>query len=172
MVAIDFDNCDSEQKFSEVSLADQLVNIAIIYSTESHRNNLFTILVSMKIFVQLLFLVNLYFLIEGSKSSTLNATIIPLPEMPTNYCGATFVNTDGIRKLCASHSDCYDMREPIYWCRLANNQNWTDKGCHCDPLLSVCIIERITIYGIISKIRNYAYCAPKSSWYCPNLPRE
>ncbi|MCP9264238.1 hypothetical protein DINM_022264 [Dirofilaria immitis] len=101
-----------------------------------------------------------------------DGTISPDNEMPRNYYGATFINTDGIQKLCASHSDCYDMREPIYWCRLANNQNWTDKGCHCDPLLSACIIERMTVLGPVSQIRNYAYCARKSSWYCPNLPKK
>lgn len=29
------------------------------------------------------------------------------------------------RKWCTSHVDCYDVREPIYWCRLAQNQQWT-----------------------------------------------
>ncbi|VDM91882.1 unnamed protein product [Onchocerca ochengi] len=88
-------------------------------------------------------------------------------KMPTNYYGATFLNTDGIHKRCISHVDCYDMREPIFWCRLNKHQNWTDKGCYCDPLLRACIIERLTMLGPISIIRNYAYCTPKASWYCP-----
>ncbi|VBB34446.1 unnamed protein product [Acanthocheilonema viteae] len=97
----------------------------------------------------------------------LDDTISPDNEMPKNYYGAGFINTDGTQKLCSSNVDCYSMREPVHWCRLVENQQWTDKGCYCDPILKACIIERMTKLGPMSKIRNYAYCTPKTSWECP-----
>ncbi|EFO18446.2 hypothetical protein LOAG_10049 [Loa loa] len=99
----------------------------------------------------------------------LDDTFSPDNEMPTNYYGASFISTDGIQKLCLTHADCYDMREPIYWCFLAQNQQWTDKGCYCDPVLKACIIERMTKLGPASKIRNYAYCSPKAFWECSSF---
>ncbi|VDN01968.1 unnamed protein product, partial [Onchocerca ochengi] len=32
-----------------------------------------------------------------------------------------FVESDGIKRTCATHSDCYDQREPSSWCDLNEN---------------------------------------------------
>ncbi|VDN17498.1 unnamed protein product [Gongylonema pulchrum] len=43
----------------------------------------------------------------------------------------------------------------------------SERGCYCDPVVQACIIERVTSLGPATNILNYAYCAPKSFWYCP-----
>uniref|UniRef100_A0AAF5Q3A9 Abundant larval transcript-2 protein n=1 Tax=Wuchereria bancrofti TaxID=6293 RepID=A0AAF5Q3A9_WUCBA len=73
---------------------------------------------------------------------------------------AEFVETDSKRK-CTSHEACYDQREPQVWCRLNENQSWTDKGCFCDDKLHSCVIERKN-----SDKLEYSYCAPQESWQC------
>ncbi|KAK6104023.1 Chromadorea ALT family protein [Brugia pahangi] len=72
-----------------------------------------------------------------------------------------FVETDGKKKECTSHEACYDQREPQAWCRLDENQSWTDKGCFCDDKLHSCVIERKN-----SGKLEYSYCAPQESWQC------
>ncbi|EFO14886.2 hypothetical protein LOAG_13630 [Loa loa] len=121
----------------------------------------------MKIFsIQFLLLFNLSFL--HAETSTLAHIFNASKEMPKNYHGATFINTDGILNPCTSNVDCYKMREPVFWCRLAKIQQWTDKGCYCDPILNACVIERKTKLGPITIIRNYAFCTWKESWECPS----
>uniref|UniRef100_A0A8R1XMV5 Uncharacterized protein n=1 Tax=Onchocerca volvulus TaxID=6282 RepID=A0A8R1XMV5_ONCVO len=110
---------------------------------------------------------SLCFLTAESQILNLDGTYSLDNYVPKDCNGASFINTDGTPKRCTYHSDCHDVREPIYWCRLASNQLWTNKDCHCDPVLKTCIIERITLLGPVSKILNYAYCTPKASWYCP-----
>ncbi|EJW71287.1 hypothetical protein WUBG_17804, partial [Wuchereria bancrofti] len=65
------------------------------------------------------------------------------------------------KKECTSHEACYDQREPQVWCRLNENQSWTDKGCFCDDKLHSCVIERKN-----SDKLEYSYCAPQESWQC------
>ncbi|VDM21732.1 unnamed protein product [Wuchereria bancrofti] len=65
------------------------------------------------------------------------------------------------RRKCTSHEACYDQREPQVWCRLNENQSWTDKGCFCDDKLHSCVIERKN-----SDKLEYSYCAPQESWQC------
>uniref|UniRef100_A0A1I7VS80 Abundant larval transcript-2 protein n=1 Tax=Loa loa TaxID=7209 RepID=A0A1I7VS80_LOALO len=74
-----------------------------------------------------------------------------------------FVETDGKKKECKSHEACYDQREPQDWCRLNENQSWTDKGCYCDDKLHSCIIERKNGDKL-----EYAHCAPEQGWKCPS----
>ncbi|KAK6106908.1 Chromadorea ALT family protein [Brugia pahangi] len=123
----------------------------------------------MKILIELLLVFSLTFQVTKLQILNLDNTYSLDNKMPRNYYGATFINTDGIQKLCTSHADCYEMREPIYWCRLKRNQHWTEKGCYCDSVLRACIIERMTDLGPASKIRNYAYCTPRAFWNCPPL---
>ncbi|VDN86811.1 unnamed protein product [Brugia pahangi] len=72
-----------------------------------------------------------------------------------------FVETDGKKKECSSHEACYDQREPQAWCRLSENQAWTDRGCFCEDKLHSCVIER-TNGGKLE----YSYCAPEAGWQC------
>uniref|UniRef100_A0A1I7VS44 Thyroglobulin type-1 domain-containing protein n=1 Tax=Loa loa TaxID=7209 RepID=A0A1I7VS44_LOALO len=67
------------------------------------------------------------------------------------------------KKECKSHEACYDQREPQDWCRLNENQSWTDKGCYCDDKLHSCIIERKNGGKL-----EYAHCAPEQGWKCPS----
>ncbi|CAG9539150.1 unnamed protein product [Cercopithifilaria johnstoni] len=120
----------------------------------------------MKILLQFLVMLRICFLVTTIHILNLDNTLSDDNEMPTNYYGASFINTDGIQKFCSSNIDCYSMREPTFWCRLAENQQWTEKGCYCDPILKACIIERITKLGPVSKIHNYAYCISQIFWQC------
>ncbi|VDO42117.1 unnamed protein product [Brugia timori] len=122
---------------------------------------------SMKILFQFLLVFSLCLLIAALRKINMAVTFSPDNEMPANYYGATFINTDGILESCTSNADCYNMREPIFWCRLAEIQDWTDKGCYCDSVVKACIIERITKLGPITVIRNYALCTWKELWECP-----
>ncbi|KAL3997277.1 Chromadorea ALT family protein [Acanthocheilonema viteae] len=131
----------------------------------------------MKVLLQLLFVFGASFLTVESRlilhdktAGEVNNAANADEQMPEIHLNATFISTDGIMKRCTSHADCYDMREPIDWCRLADNQQWTDKGCHCASL-NKCVIERLTKLGSVSSIRNYALCAPKKSWKCPPSTR-
>uniref|UniRef100_A0A8R1TN83 Uncharacterized protein n=1 Tax=Onchocerca volvulus TaxID=6282 RepID=A0A8R1TN83_ONCVO len=73
-----------------------------------------------------------------------------------------FVKSDGIKKPCYTHDNCYDQREPQSWCRLNKNQSWTDKGCFCNRKLNSCIIERRNRGEL-----EYTYCALAINWKCP-----
>ncbi|CAG9539345.1 unnamed protein product [Cercopithifilaria johnstoni] len=73
-----------------------------------------------------------------------------------------FIETDGVKKKCENHADCYDHREPIAWCRPTRNQSWIEKGCFCDRKKHLCVIERMN-----SGTVEYAYCAPSATWNCP-----
>ncbi|VDK88230.1 unnamed protein product, partial [Onchocerca ochengi] len=72
-----------------------------------------------------------------------------------------FVKSEGIKKSCSTHNDCYDQREPQSWCTMNENQSWTNKGCHCDRKEQLCIIERLN-HGKLE----YTYCMPKANWKC------
>ncbi|VDM14885.1 unnamed protein product, partial [Wuchereria bancrofti] len=80
-----------------------------------------------------------------------------------NYIKRKFVKTDGRRKNCFAEEVCYDQREPEAWCRLNENQSWTDKGCFCDAKLHSCVIERKN-----SGRLEYSYCTPQKGWKCYN----
>ncbi|VBB35550.1 unnamed protein product, partial [Acanthocheilonema viteae] len=75
---------------------------------------------------------------------------------------AKYVKTDGVEKKCTDHTDCYDSREPEDWCRLKENQSWTDKGCFCDSKKHKCIIERKN-----NGKMEYTDCKLAEGWNCP-----
>ncbi|VDM95573.1 unnamed protein product, partial [Onchocerca ochengi] len=84
-------------------------------------------------------------------------------EDPNSDCiGAYFVETDGKIQSCNEHKDCYDYREPIHWCRPDPEQKWMKEGCHCDPKLQLCVINRQS-YGRLE----YTHCRSALDWYCP-----
>ncbi|VDK19366.1 unnamed protein product [Anisakis simplex] len=95
---------------------------------------------------------------------------MPSPDPAADCYGASFVPTPAIQQFrpqgCNTHADCYDMREPPQWCRLAPNQAWTKEGCHCDPKLSTCVIDRVTRTPRRGFIE-YTYCYPIPFWHCP-----
>uniref|UniRef100_A0A0M3IB27 Phlebovirus glycoprotein G2 fusion domain-containing protein n=1 Tax=Ascaris lumbricoides TaxID=6252 RepID=A0A0M3IB27_ASCLU len=146
-----------------------------------------------------------------------NAQDLPYPDEmgcmpsadPTADCyGASLVATSAINEFrpqgCNTNADCYHMREPPEWCRLAINQAWrldsvlisnitfdllnqsnltilasstrnecgdiycSKEGCHCDPKLSICVVDRITQTSN-GGFMEYTYCYPSQYWFCPQL---
>uniref|UniRef100_A0A1I7ZTY0 Uncharacterized protein n=1 Tax=Steinernema glaseri TaxID=37863 RepID=A0A1I7ZTY0_9BILA len=69
---------------------------------------------------------------------------------------------------CATHSHCYESREPSDWCVLGTEFSWTNRGCHCDMKLGSCIIER---FNRRSHEMQWAFCTPKKEFYCESRQR-
>ncbi|VDM44046.1 unnamed protein product [Toxocara canis] len=86
--------------------------------------------------------------------------------------GASFAPTEALTQFrpqgCNTHADCYHLREPPQWCYLAPNQAWSNEGCHCDPKLSMCVVDRIT-QTPTGGFMEYTFCYPKQFWSCPSM---
>ncbi|VDM50473.1 unnamed protein product [Toxocara canis] len=94
---------------------------------------------------------------------------VPSNDPMADCYGALYTPTPGEMDFrpqgCNTNMDCYDMREPPQWCRLMPNQAWTNEGCHCDPKLNACVIDRIT-QDYNGAYMEYAFCYPSSFWFC------
>uniref|UniRef100_A0A915B3Q0 Uncharacterized protein n=1 Tax=Parascaris univalens TaxID=6257 RepID=A0A915B3Q0_PARUN len=108
-----------------------------------------------------------------------NAQNLPYPDemgcmssadITADCYGASLVLTSAANEFrpqgCDTNADCYQMREPPQWCRLAINQAWSKEGCHCDPKLSICVVDRVT-QTPSGGFMEYTYCYPSQYWFCP-----
>ncbi|KAI6178717.1 hypothetical protein M3Y98_00531600 [Aphelenchoides besseyi] len=85
-------------------------------------------------------------------------------EDPRKNChNGTFSVSMGYYIPCRAHKHCYGAREPPNWCLSVANYNWTNWGCHCDPKIGSCIVERFQELG---KHLEWAYCIPNEEFYC------
>ncbi|KAE9550861.1 hypothetical protein FO519_005923 [Halicephalobus sp. NKZ332] len=83
---------------------------------------------------------------------------------PTLDChGAKFNRSMGFFQPCSRHSHCYASREPSDWCLISTDFMWTNWGCHCDKKIGSCVIER---YSRHDRGLQWAYCVPKTEFYC------
>uniref|UniRef100_A0A914XAJ0 Uncharacterized protein n=1 Tax=Plectus sambesii TaxID=2011161 RepID=A0A914XAJ0_9BILA len=77
--------------------------------------------------------------------------------------GGQFQQSSGLRQPCRTHADCYNSREPYEWCPLEEDYLWTDWGCHCDPKIGSCIIERH--FKTLSSLE-WTFCTPTREFRC------
>ncbi|CAI2357549.1 unnamed protein product [Caenorhabditis sp. 36 PRJEB53466] len=78
--------------------------------------------------------------------------------------GGFFVQSSGIFMGCESDRDCANNGEPNEWCNSdQKGYQWTIAGCHCDPKLKACTVQRFD--KRINEVE-WAYCTPQQRFKC------